>query len=157
MQPIEDDAGLRLFFLDEAESLVNTMLTVIREFITGRSNAQAPEDIRRGFHTLKGGAAQMSGYDSMADCCQQAERLAQGLVRKVVVPNPALLGLLADAACANLGLIEAARTTGIMPKYPETLRERLERANQRLLAVECAAMNAADPLFYPQPIVDASE
>ncbi|MFT5575662.1 MAG: chemotaxis protein histidine kinase CheA [Bermanella sp.] len=155
MQQIEIDAELRLFFLDEAEALAAGILAGIQSLILGAAGDEVQEHMRRGFHTLKGGAAQISGCNSLAGCAHKAERLAQGLVHNFAVASPALLGLLADAVRAIIELINATRLTGTMPDYSPALSERLESANQRLLKVESAAMSASAPLQFPQPIVDA--
>ena len=155
MPPIDDDPELRLFFLDEAEALAESILGILQRFLNGDASESAFEELRRGFHTLKGGAAQMSGCDSLYCCAEKAERLAQGIQRRLVVASPALLGLLADAARANVELISAARMSGVMPAYSLQLRERLERANQRVLEADRRAMSADGPAPLPQLIDDA--
>lgn len=155
MLPIEDDPELRLFFFDEAEALAESMLGTVQALIEGAGDETALESLRRGFHTLKGGAAQLPGCDSLLDCSQRAERLAQGMLLNIVITSPALIALLGDVVREAIDLIDVARKTGNMPAYSPILRERMERATLRLQQIERQAMSADNPAPIPCLIDDA--
>ncbi|HCS28704.1 MAG TPA: hypothetical protein DIW43_14695 [Spongiibacteraceae bacterium] len=156
MRPTEEDPDLWSFFLDEVEALGQEMLAAVKALAAGSLAETAYEDLRRGFHTLKGGAAQMSGCDSLYCCSMKAERIVQGVTREVVFPSPALLGLLGDAVGASIDLIQQARLSGVMPAYSLSLRERLERADQYLVDAERAQMCGEGRAPFPGLVVDGA-
>lgn len=153
MQTIDGDQELRQFFLEEAESVATSIYQTLTALDCNDCSESALESVRRGFHTLKGGAAQMTGFDSLADCSQKAERLVQGIVSRIAIPSQAVLALLIDAARENLALIRCAREDGSAP-CSSALSGRLEQANQRLREAERLAAGSAECLLRPQSIDD---
>ena len=77
--PAPVDPELRDIFLEEYETVLETLQQFIPEWMTHFENVEALTEIRRAFHTLKG-SGRMVGADELGDFSWQIERMLNTLL-----------------------------------------------------------------------------
>ncbi|NRB70465.1 MAG: response regulator, partial [Xanthomonadales bacterium] len=77
--PPEIDPELREIFLEEYETVLQTLQEAIPNWLAELENAEALTEIRRAFHTLKG-SGRMVGADELGDFAWQIENMLNGLL-----------------------------------------------------------------------------
>lgn len=101
------DPEVREVFLSELDEVSDTLTALLPTWRAQRKHPTALQDIRRGFHTLKG-SARMVGANELGNFCGRIEKLALDLIER---PNSAspdavatvekAIGLLPDCARAT--------------------------------------------------------
>lgn len=118
-------------FIEEAREIVLQLGEQLDELHYGYDGQRILDDIHRGFHTLKGGAAVIGGLEPLVECSSLCEQILDSLRTKRLALNPGLVSLITRALNAVEAMLdEAGRGDPIRP-LPEELRERLAKASGR--------------------------
>ncbi|MFT5139772.1 MAG: chemosensory pili system protein ChpA (sensor histidine kinase/response regulator) [Lysobacterales bacterium] len=101
--PPEMDTELLEVFLEEYESVAESLNHQIPMWLERLDNSEHMKEIRRGFHTLKG-SGHMVGAHEMGDFCWQIENLLNSLMEKKIskYADVAVMVRLAQAALPAL-------------------------------------------------------
>ncbi len=118
-------------FLEEAAGIVVQLAGQLDELHYGYDGQRILDDIHRGFHTLKGGAAVMGGLEPLVECSSLAEQILDSLRSKRQALNPGLVSLIMRALNSAEAMIEAAAKGQPIEPLPDELRQRLQRASGR--------------------------
>ncbi len=133
----DDDLDMRQFFFEEVGTIAAKMHDALLAHRSGAASVMSFEDVRRGFHNIKGGALQVSGCDGTGKYATLAERLAAALAQKTIPVSAGVLTLLANTARALTDQSEAVCKGEAPPDGKPELRARLQEAHHCLLALEC--------------------
>lgn len=86
-EKIDTDIELLQIFLEESQELKTALQTNLNQWQNNLTNEDALQEIRRQYHTLKGGA-NMVGVLSIADLAKHAEIVYDGLISKKLARDP---------------------------------------------------------------------
>jgi chemosensory pili system protein ChpA (sensor histidine kinase/response regulator) len=126
--PAEMDAELLEVFLEEYESVAESMNNQIPLWLENLEDVESLTEIRRGFHTLKG-SGRMVGAFELGDFCWQIEDLLNALLdRKIdVYADVAVMVRLAQAALPALKQRLMQQVVGLSQQAIKSIGDHAER------------------------------
>lgn len=130
MDGFEHDNMLDLF-VEEAGEIVQQLSGQLDELHYGYDGERILDDIHRGFHTLKGGAAVVGGLEPLVECSTLAEQIMDSLRTKRLALNPGLVSLLGSALTAVEAQVREVEASGAISPLADELRQRLIKAAGR--------------------------
>lgn len=89
LQPNADavvDEEIREFFVEEFNEIVDNLKEIRSDWLKGHNAEESAKELRRAFHTLKG-SGRTVGYESLAECAWQHERLLNQVMEGVIPAN----------------------------------------------------------------------
>ncbi len=149
---LEEDIDPELVdvFLEEATDLLGTIDDALTQWRADPSHAQALEDLKRGLHTLKGGA-RMASAMVVANLAHSTEDLLKRVDEGKLATSPALFDLLHEVHDTLVMLIEQIRQA-----RPLSSVDDLSARIARLLAGDPISA-LADSASAPTPAAAARE
>jgi chemosensory pili system protein ChpA (sensor histidine kinase/response regulator) len=130
-QEIASDPELVEIFLEEASDLIDQLDSRLRAWEGQPEDGEAPVQMKRTLHTLKGGA-RLAGIPAIGDLSHALESLLEGVTPEMLRQHASLLPLAQRAADRLAVQVEAVRDSGTVQTARELISE-LEYMHEELL------------------------
>lgn len=118
-----DDAELLDIYLTEAEEVLETISTYLKELHADLENLPALTEVRRGFHTLKG-SGRTVGLTALGEVAWQAEQILNKLIENKQSPVHQTLVFAGEVQAAFSNWIAQLKKNGKVSIDTETWKEK---------------------------------
>src|SRR5204862_3412304 len=137
------DKELLEIFQEEATDILNHMDEMLRSWRETPDDMGIVLELKRGLHTLKGGA-RMAGAMAMGNVSHQTESLLMQLENREIAPSAPLFDLFVDAHDTLVSMLNAI-SRGAQAPAPDALLARLTAATTGQAAAPTPTTRSIEP------------